>query len=375
MIKNHQIMEYCQDVINLFSKVKDPRQKKKCLHPLMDILFISLCTLLSNGEDYEDMAEYGRQKEEWLKTKLLLPNGIPSHDTFNRVFQLLEPEELKLCLGSDGRSLLSSISGHLINFDGKKIKGESPKSRGNKGLYILSAWVGDHKICIGQEKIQDKSNEIQAIPKLLNTIDIQGATVSIDAIGCQRKIAKQIVKKGGDYLLSVKKNQKHLYTEIAENFNHLGTAHFDEQWEYAHGRYEERECKILDAKAVLSPTTLEKWENLLHIVQVKASRTIKNVTSCETRYYISSDKCATATKMNDFVRGHWSIENHLHWHLDVTFKEDACRARKGNAAENLNIMRKVALHRLAQSKIKLSLKKRRFRASLNQKYLETLVPI
>ena len=321
------------------------------------------------------MAEYGRQKEEWLKTKIPLKNGIPAHDTFNRVFQLLDPDELKGCLGSDGSVLLSEISGQYINFDGKKIKGESPKSRGNQGLYILSAWVNEHRLCIGQQKIQDKSNEITAIPKLLESIDVKGAMVSIDAIGCQKSIARKIVDKGGNYLLAVKQNQGALHQEIKENFECLEGISFDEQWEYDHGRYEERKCRILSALDVLSPQLLEEWKGLAHIVEIKSTRQMKNKTSCETRYYISSSSNPTAAQLNKFVRGHWSIENHLHWHLDVTFKEDACRARAGNAAENLNIMRKIALHRLSQNRSKLSLKKRRFRASLNQDYLEKIIDL
>lgn len=347
----------------------------KCWHKLPDVLFIALCTLLSNGEDFEDMAEYGKQKEAWLRTRLELRHGIPSHDTFNRVFQLIEPEELRSCLAEDGQLLLDSLEGGLINLDGKKIKGESPKSRGNKGLFILSAWVSEQRICIGQQKLEDKSNEITAIPKVLDSIDLAGSTVSIDAIGCQKAIAQQIVDKQAYYLLAVKGNQSDLLEEVVENFTHFIPAQQQEDWEYDHGRYEHRSCSVLCAKQALSPKMLVLWEDVQQLIRIESKRVIKHKTCCETRYYISNRPNTDAAKFNELTRGHWGIENHLHWHLDVTFSEDACRARTGHAAENLNCMRKIALHRLARSQVNISLKKRRFRASLNQEYLEQILDL
>lgn len=345
------------------------------MHKLSDILFIALCTFLSNGEDFEDMALYGKQKEEWLRQRLELPNGIPSHDTFNRVFQSLDPEELKQCLGKDGEAIIESTGGGIIQLDGKKIRGESPKSRGNKGLFILSAWAGEHRICIGQEKVADKSNEITAIPKVLNAIDIEGSTVTIDAIGCQKEVAELIRDEKGDYLLAVKANQGDLFQEIKENFTYFPAIQEQQDWEYDHGRYEERKCSIMLAKEALSPNILAQWKDINYIIQIQATRHIKEQTSCETRYYIASHEQASATKFNGLTRQHWGIENELHWHLDVTFQEDKCRARTGHAAENLNIMRKIALHRLANSEAKLSMKKRRFKASLNQNFLEQILDL
>lgn len=322
-----------------------------------------------------DMVEYGNEKEEWLRERLSLKNGIPSHDTFNRVFQLIEPEELKACLASDGARLLEQLEGSLINLDGKKIRGESPKSRGNDGLFILSAWVSEYRVCIGQEKVQDKSNEITAIPKILDSIDIKGSIVSIDAIGCQKEIAAQIVEKEGYYLLAVKANQGDLFVEIQENFIYFNAAQCTEDWEYDHGRYEQRKCSIMSANQALSPKLLAQWEDIQHIIFVQSKRVLKDKESLETRFYISNRPDTDAVKFNELTRGHWGIENHLHWHLDVTFSEDACRARTGHAAENLNIMRKLALHRLAQNQTKGSLKKKRFRAALNQQFLEDILEL
>jgi len=363
-------MEHLID--SIFSKVEDPRQQGRCLHRLKDILFIALCTLLSNGEDFEDMVEFANQRYDWLQNILELSNGIPSHDTFNRVLQLIDPEQLMSCLQADGEILIQSIAGKLVSFDGKKLRGVSPKSRGNKGLYILSAWVGEHRICIGQKKVKDKSNEIDAIPDLIEMLDLEGCTVSIDAIGCQVDIAEKIINAKANYLLAVKKNQKDLYEEISDDFTWAGAKEFNETWEYDHGRYEIRRCYIAPASEFLSPIQLERWTGVKTLVKIIAQRTIDGVTTSQTRFYISSDEKDNAF-YNENVKGHWGIENHLHWHLDITFNEDASRSRRGNAPENLNILRKMALHRISKVKSKLSLKKRRFRASMNTHFLEKII--
>jgi len=362
-----------EDIRRVFSTIEDPRVVNRCDHKLIDILFIALCTLLSNGEDFMDMVEFGKQREAWLRQYLELPNGIPAHDTFNRVFQIVDSEQLKKCLEEDGRVLLESLEDELINLDGKKLRGESPKSKGNKGLWILSAWVGKHRLCIGQKKVKEKSNEIIAIPELLQEIDITGSIVSIDAIGCQSDIAESIIKSDADYHLAVKSNQKDLLEEIQEAFDWMSSEDFSEQWEYDHNRYEERKCFTLPACENLSPNNLEKWKEVKALVKIESSRQIKGVKSSETRYYINSKENISAEKCNEISRGHWSIENHLHWHLDVTFKEDDCRSRTGNAPENLNILRKVALHRLTNMTGKASLKKKRYRASMNTDYLEKVM--
>ena len=217
-------------VSEIFSQVPDPRVVKRCDHKLVDILFIAFCTLLSNGEDFEDMVEFGRQRQDWLRTILELPEGIPSHDTFNRVLQLVDSEALSECLQSDGAGLLESVKGQLINFDGKKIKGANPRSRGNKGLWILSAWVSDKRLCIGQKKVDDKSNEITAIPELIDELNLQGSIVSIDAIGCQVEIAEKIRDSEADYLLAVKENQADLLEEIREAFEHSPLEDYEESF-------------------------------------------------------------------------------------------------------------------------------------------------
>lgn len=319
------------------------------------------------------MEDFGRQRQDWLQEVLELPNGIPSHDTFNRVLQLIDPKYLSECLDKDGAAILGSVSGKQIAIDGKKLKGVSPRSKGNQGLYILNAWVCENRVCIGQEKVGVKSNEITAIPKLLEQLDIEETVVSIDAIGCQREIAQQILDQGGAYLLAAKKNQKQLYEQITDSFALNPSLAADSQWEYQRGRFEQRNCQILPAATMLLPETLEQWPGIKTLVKIQSQRQEKDKISQETRFYISSEEGQPSRYFNHLTRGHWGIENHLHWHLDITFKEDASRARKGFAPQNLSILRKIALHRISQVKDKLSLKKRRYRASLNNDYLIKII--
>lgn len=361
-------------IIEIFKEVRDPRVINRCYHKLSDILFISFCTILSNGEDFEDMVEFGIQREEWLSTLLELPNGIPSHDTFNRVLQLIDSESFRECLNKGGSDLIDLVKGQLISFDGKKLRGENPTSKGNKGTYILSAWVNAHRLCVGEEKVSNKSNEITAIPKLINQLDLEGHRVSIDAIGCQKEIAQQIIAAKADYLLAVKKNQRLLYEEITDDFIWTKSTKKEETWEYDHGRYEIRSCSTVGAKEVLSPNLLSKWCELTTVVKIEAQRTVKDITTYKTRYYISSE-VQDVSFYNNAVREHWGIENNLHWHLDVTFQEDTCRSRSGNAPQNLNILRKLALERIYKMDDKLSLKKRRYRASMNKNYLEKILGV
>lgn len=347
----------------------------RCDHLLVDILFIALCTLLSNGEDFEDMAEFGTQRKDWLSTILELPNGIPSHDTFNRVLQMLDPKHLNEVLAADGHRLLDTLSGKLVNLDGKKIRGHSPRSKGNDGLYVLTAWVSEQELCVGQMAVEEKSNEITAIPQVLNKLDIKGATVSIDAMGCQTEIADLIVELGGNYLLAVKENQAGLYEEVSEAFTYFPEDARSKTWEYNHGRHEVRHCRILKAADSLGTMVLDKWRGISNLVEIKSERTTNGVTHYYTRYYIASQPDMTPELANQYARQHWSIENQLHWRLDVTFREDASRARRGHSAINLNSLRKIALHRIKLDDAKLSMKKRRFRAAMNQEYLIRLLAL
>lgn len=359
--------------ISIFDSVNDPRVTGRCSHLLSDILFIATCTLICNGEDCQDMEEFGLSNKSWLMQYLSLPNGIPTHDTFNRVLQKIDPQELESILYNEGVDILRRITEKHIAIDGKKIRGASPKSKGNTGLYILNAWVSTYNLCIGQRRIENKKNEISAIPELLRSIDIENSVVSIDAIGCQKEIARQIKSQNGDYILSVKENQKNLFEEINEIFSYAKIEEKATEYEKDHGRIEARTCHLLAAQEHLSPNQKEKWSSIKKLVKITSMRIIDDAQTISDRYYITSSNTKSAKEINKLIRNHWSIENNLHWHLDVTFNEDDCRLRTGYAPENMNLLRKLALTKIRKQEDKKSLKKRRYKASMDKDYLLKLI--
>jgi len=353
-----------------FQEVKEYRVVARCDHLLSDILIIAICTYVTGGTDYQDMFLFGRERGQQLKGSLLqLPNGHPSADTYERVFKFLDVESLRNCLTTYSKEILGCLAEKQIVLDGKKLKGVSPTSKGNTGLYILNAWVSENRICVGQEKVDDKSNEITAIPNVLKSLDIEDSVVTIDAIGTQTKIAELIRGKKGHYLLSVKANQNELLEDIQCAFKTHQGYHQWEEIDSDHGRIETRRCSILPAKDFLLDENLKNWKDIATLVKIDACREIKGVQTRETRYYISDENLTNAAYYQDLVRGHWGIENHLHWHLDVTFKEDLCRARTGNAPENLSTIRKFALQIFANASDKLSLKKKQYKAALDIGYM------
>ena len=339
------------------------------MHLLSDILLIGLCTYLTGGTDYVDMHLFAKERGSELGDMLSLPNGAPSDDTFRRAFERINPEELEHCLRSYGNSILDDLSEKQIIIDGKKQCGTSPTSRGNKGVYILNAWVSENCFCIAPKKVQDKSNEITAIPEILSDIDIEDAVVSIDAMATQREIAGLIVQ------LAVKENQRSLYEDIECAFKMNFGTDVSEEIDAGHGRIETRKCSILPANAYLMDETLEAWKGLSTIIKIEAVRELKDKTTRETRYYISDETETKAAYYAALVRGHWSIENQPHWHMDITFREDACRARKGFASQNLSVLRKVALYIISGLKDKLSKKKRLYKAALDIKLSEKTIGI
>jgi predicted transposase YbfD/YdcC len=364
----HQLSHY-------FSEVKDPRVVGRCAHLLSDLLTIAICTYLTGGTDYQDMYLFGKERGKELSDILQLPNGAPSADTYERLFRHLEPDALGQCLTQYGKNILSSLAEKQIALDGKKLKGASPTSKGNAGCYLLNAWVSENRMCVWQAKVDGKTNEITAIPNVLSSLDIEDAIISIDAIGTQTAIATQIRKQKGHYLLSVKKNQDQLLEDITCAFKvHQG---YDcvEETEKDHGRIDTRRCSILPAKDFLLPEHLQAWTDLTTLVRVEVCRDIKGVRTAETRYYISDENIPKASYYRALVRGHWGIENQLHWHLDVTFGEDDCRARSGNAPQNLSAVRKLALQIIARASDKLSLKKRIYKAALDLGYMRKLMGV
>ncbi|OAV68419.1 Transposase [Bacteroidales bacterium Barb6] len=244
------------------SSIEDFRMEKKCFHKLSDILLTGLLTCLSHGEDYEDMVLSGNTHERFLKEMIPPANGIPSHDTFNRVFSSLEPDLLRQCLKNYGRDLIGLLSEKQICLDGRKLRGVSPGSRGNTGLYIVNARVAENRLCMGQKKVEDKSNGITAIPCLIEEPDIEDAVVSIDAIGCQRDMAGRIVEKKGHYLLALKQNQPDLPDDASCGFRACPSESVCEEWEYDHGRYETRKCSIISAKDAVLEENMSSWPGL-----------------------------------------------------------------------------------------------------------------
>jgi predicted transposase YbfD/YdcC len=365
-----------QKLLNYFEQIEDPRVVGRCLHPLSDILKIAVCTYLTGGTDFQDMYLFCKERGRDLKgTFLELPNGTPSVDTFERVIKRLKPEALTQCLHDYGKELLLKLSEKQIVLDGKKLRGASPTSKGFDGIHILNAWVAENRICVGQQKIDEKSNEITAIPDVLDSLDIEDAIVSIDAIGTQTAIAEQIRRQKGHYLLSVKSNQKDLLTEIEYAFNHHKPTDTVKNTDKDHGRIETRRCSILPAKDFLMNEIFLQWKDLTTIVMVESTREIKGVRTEKTRYYISNEDFPKATYYQALVRDHWGIENHLHWHLDVTFNEDSCRVRTGFAAENLSAIRKFTLQIISNANDKLSMKKRQYKAAINTDYMKVLLGI
>ena len=364
---------FMHKIENYFTQIEDPRVVGRCTHLLSDILLIGLCTYLTGGSDYQDMSIFAKERGISLSPLLQLPGGAPSPDTFERVFQRINPEALESCLRLYGLEILETLKEKQIILDGKKLKGASPKSKGNKGAYIMNAWVSENCFCIAQQRIEDKTNEITAIPLLLDSLDISDAVVSIDAIGTQTKIASQIRKQKGHYFLSVKGNQNNLLEDIEFAFRANAGLDCFEELDYGHGRIETRKCSILLAQDYLLDENYRAWKDIHMLIKIESSRDISGERTQETRYYISDETLRNASYYNSLARGHWGIENNLHWHLDVTFSEDQCRARKGHAPENLSTIRKLALQIISNANDKLSLKKRQYKAALDGQYIKKLI--
>jgi predicted transposase YbfD/YdcC len=356
--------------------IEDPRRQwGNIQHKLIDILVIALCTIIIGENDYESMEDWALEWEAWLRGFLELPNGIPDRVTFRRLFERLEPSALLRSLNA-WLSPQAASGGREVNIDGKTARG-SGKAGEHGALHVVSAWAGEHNLVLGQMAVGEKSNEITAIPHVLDMIDICGDVVTIDAMGCQTGIAETIRKKKADYILAVKENQKTLYQDIRDYFDCLEQGPCPDkpadQWTSAlekdHGRMERRSIATVTALDWLEGK--KAWKDLAAIIRCRSSRTVGGQTTITDRYYISSMK-SSAERFGSVIRGHWSIENRLHWSLDVLFREDASQARKGRAPENLNILRKIALARLRATPVPIkgfSTKRKSFKASINPQFL------
>ncbi|EGV27609.1 transposase IS4 family protein [Thiorhodococcus drewsii AZ1] len=366
-----------RSLLTHFSTLEDPRCAIKQRHRLNDMIAIAITGVLCGADGWVQIAEFGRAKQAWLERFLELPNGIPAHDTFGRVFSLIDPQVFETCFRDWVATLREILPGEVIAIDGKTLRRSHDRGKGLGALHLVSAWAADNRLVLGQIATEAKSNEITAIPKLLDLLLIQGCIVTIDAMGCQTKIAAQIIDQGADYVLALKGNQSTLATEVEEAFidadarEYVGLdSQFLETVEQGHGRRETRRYRTLGDLSGVSRSA--GWTALNMIGMVESEREIHGVTSRETRYYIAN----TGNDVSVFaraVRAHWGVENELHWSLDVAFNEDASRVRDPDARENLAVMRRVALTRLKHDDTKLGIQSKRLKAAWNEAYLEKLL--
>ena len=330
-----------------FAELTDPRVDRGKLHLLLDILVIALCAVICGADTWVEMAAYGRAKEEWLKQFLLLPKGIPSHDTFARVLARVKPEELQRCFLNWMQAVSDLTHGEVVALDGKTLRRSFDRAAGKGAIHMVSAWATANRVVLGQQKVDEKSNEITAIPALLRLLEVEGCIVTIDAMGCQKEIARTIVEQGADYVLALKGNQGVMHDEVELFFT---GARQHEFWNIPyrfhhtvdgeHGRIEERRYWLVSEIGWLAET--RAWSGLRSFGLVEARRTTGETTTVERRYYLTS----LAEDVQQFahaVRSHWGIENGLHWVLDVAFREDESRVRRDHGAQNFAVLRHLAL--------------------------------
>lgn len=356
-----------------FALVEDPRLDHNKRHTLMDIIVMAICAILCGADDWAGIACFAEAKETWFKTFLDLPNGIPSHDTFGRVFAMLDTDEFE----KGFRSWISSISkllpGEVVAVDGKTARRSHNNSKGQNAIHMVSAFAHANGLTLGQLATETKSNEITAIPKLLKILNISGCIITIDAAGCQKKIVKTITQKQADYIIAVKGNQPFLEEDITSLFEEINQANlsYARTQEKGHGREEIRECFVVNEKRFIEKIrNCNQWKNLNSVVKINHIRIMNGRETQETHYYISSLTSGDAEQILTATRNHWSIENSLHWILDVAFLEDQSRIRKGNAQKNFNLMRKITLALLKQdTTTKTGIKIKRHKAGWDEAYL------
>lgn len=358
-------------------KVKDPRIDRTKRHKLIEILIIAILAVICGADSWVDVEMFGNSKIEWLKTFLELPNGIPSHDTFGRVFALINPEEFEKGFMEWVKLIQELTQGQVIAIDGKQMRGSKDLPAGKAGIYMVSAWATANQLVLGQRKVDDKSNEITAIPQLLKVLELAGCIVVVDAIGTQTKIAKTIIDQGADYILAVKENQGHLYEDIHDLFEDDWKYNFEgAPYRYAktvnkdHGRIEIRQCwSISDPEYLANIRDLDRWKGVKSLVMILSERQIGEKREVQGRYYITSLE-SDAKKILQAKRSYWGIENCLHWVLDIAFNEDHSRVRKDHAPQNFSILRHMALNLLKlETTVKAGIKAKRLKCGWDTDYL------
>ena len=365
------------DLVSHFSDLEDPRERQNQEHQFMDILIIAICAAVCGADDWVSVEQFGLAKQSWFEGFLELPSGIPSHDTFWRIFRRLDPEQFQQCFMNWMASIQVLTAGEVVAVDGKQLRRSHDAGAGKAAIYMVSAWATSNKLVLGQRKVDEKSNEITAIPELLEALDIRGCIVTIDAMGCQSKIASTILEKEADYLLALKENHGQLYADVELLFDDLEESQFSayphdsaKTVDSGHGRIEIRQAwTITEPDLIAAMRTSGKWPQLNALVKIQCERRLQDQRSLESRYFIASFQGTAAQLLND-VRIHWTIENSLHWVLDIGFREDECRIRKGHGAQNFAILRHIALNLLKQDDhLKIGVKNKRLRAGWDQDYL------
>ena len=367
------------DFLLRFEGITDPRIERHKLYTLKEVLFLTISAVISGCSGWEAIADFGKAKLAWLRQYLAYPNGTPSDDTLNRVIGLIDYRSFEAFFISWVEGMALSVGGKVINIDGKKLRASVDKALQNKpraeggraSVHLVEAWCSELQLCLGQYKTEDKSNEITAIPALLDLLEISGCTVTIDAMGCQKDIASKIVGKQADYILGLKDNQPTLHSAVKELFDTFnGPTQDDLRDNGGHGRIELRGCRTLPA-ALLPACLREGWEGLTTLVEIQSERLIlaSGAYCAEERHYLGS-KVQSSALYNQQVRAHWGIENQLHWSMDVTFGEDKSRKRAANSAQNFGLIRRIALNLLKtrEEKPKVSLSRRMNLCSLSDDY-------
>jgi len=363
-------------IIAHFATLTDPRVERTKEHQLLDLLTIALCAIISGADEWVAMEAYGKAKREWFDTFLDLPNGIPSHDTFGRVFAALDPDQFQHCFLAWVRATVSVTDGAVIACDGKTARRSHDRDAGKAAVHMVSAWASANRLVLGQQAVDEKSNEITALPALLKLLMLKGCIVTIDAMGCQTAIAQTIIDRQADYVLALKENQETIYHEVVHLFADAHASDFAdydhdaaETVDGGHGRVEiRRHWTISDPMTLAHLDPEEEWAGLRTIGMVEAERREKGKVSRERRYYLTS--LTDAATFGRAVRSHWGIENGLHWVLDIAFREDESRARAGASAANLVVLRHIAVNLLRQERTaKVGIKNKRLKAGWDERYL------
>jgi predicted transposase YbfD/YdcC len=362
-----------------FAALQDPRVERTKLHQLLDIITIAVCAVICGADDWSEIELFGNSKRAFFEQFLVLPNGIPSHDTFNRVFARLAPQQFRECFLKWVQDMVCASGGQIkgvVAIDGKRVCGSRDTANGKEAIQMVSAWAQTNHMVLGQVKVDDKSNEITAIPTLLKLLDLERCIVTIDAMGCQTEVAQAICDAGADYVLALKGNHPTMYEDVVTTFNEGVATQFTqishqalETVEKGHGRIETRRYFLVDDPLYIQYLeSYERWPNLHSIGMVEATRDIDGVISQERRYYLCS--VGNVKEFAQAARGHWSIENSLHWVLDVAFREDFNRTRSDHSAENFSVLRHIALNLLKGEKsVKVGIKGKRLKCGWDHDYL------